>query len=365
MKVRHTLIRGFRNLNGVDLWPNEHLNVLVGANGSGKTNFCEAFHFASTGRNLRGSSRNELIGWDSSYLLLRFELINEDRLTVYLRKGEGKRLELNNKAVKQSQVRSQLPVLSFTPDELVKLKGGPKERRRMLDEHLGFLSSEYGRMLGDYESELKKKNALLKKEKPDEEFLEVLDKRLAKLGAEVMARRGRFLERLNGLLPRLYRELAPEAGRLSLNYRNLPEGEIEVDRLKVHLEKRIEESKERERRLETTVVGPHRDKIEYFLGERPLRKYGSQGEQRSATIATYLAFLKLYEKDRQDWPLLLLDDILSELDEERSRYLLENLPEEPQIFLTTTELSRKLSELLGVDSRSILRVREGNIYVDD
>ncbi|MFP4646038.1 MAG: DNA replication/repair protein RecF [Candidatus Bipolaricaulota bacterium] len=363
MKIRHFLLKNFRNLDEVDLSPHEELNLIVGPNGSGKTNFCEAIYFLSTAKTLKGTRQSEVIGWGASHTLIHVTVTGEDQLKAYLERGESKQAQINSKSAKQSELRRKLPVLTFTPEDLLVVKGGPRERREMLDSHLFLLSHDYERAYGKYRAELKKKNALLKKDDPNEEFLDVLNQRLAKLGATIMRLRAAFLDRMNGLLSEKYDQLlSGDKPELTMIYEEVPRLRAKKAEIEENLAQAFKAQKDKEKELETSVVGPHRDKIRYQLGGNDLRKFGSQGEQRSAVIATKLSLLKLYHDVLGEWPVLLLDDILSELDKGRENSLLHHIPQGPQVFLTSTEEE----DLLDISANyKLYKISRGRVKLDE
>jgi DNA replication and repair protein RecF len=359
MKIERLKITNYRNLKELELEPNSRLNLIFGPNGSGKTNLCEAIHFVSTGNNIKGSRQRELINWNSDYALVRLGLANDDQVVVYLKEGEGKEIKINSKAGKQSQLNALVKTHTFVPEDLYISKGPPRRRRSLLNRHLSQLSEGYGQLLSEYNAELKKKNTLLKKDEINEEFLEVLSTRLVDLGARIIVERINYLGELNELLPDIYGRFVTTGQELSLNYSEEEISGTSEEEVREFLSEKLERNRGKELDRETSVVGPHRDKFEYFLDGRRLRTFGSQGELRTAVIATYLAYLGLYEEKFDDFPILVLDDILSELDRGRGEAFLENLPEEPQVFMTTATRSPSFRKLSG--EFTVLKVAEGGV----
>lgn len=364
MLIRELTLQGFRNIKRAQVKPNSNLNVLLGPNGAGKTNFCEGIYFMSTGETLKGSRQNELIGWNSDDLLVRAHLDNEDTVAVYLQPGESKTIKIDSKNATQSDLRKKIPVLTFVPDDLYFVKGGPARRRKLIDDHLSLLDPNFTRIANDYERELKKKNALLKKEDPNEEFLNVLNRRLAETGAELTYHRVRFIKALNEKLPDNYGRLTGgQREPLQFHYQDIPGLDAEEDELQAYLAEEIEQSLDKEREIQTSVVGPHRHKISYRMKGRSMRKYGSQGEQRSCITATKLALLELYYQRFEEWPVLILDDILSELDHDRGASLLNRLPSGPQMFITATEKEELFDNLPR--SYTIYLIRDGRLQEEN
>lgn len=359
MKIDRLKITNYRNLGNVEIVPNPGLNIIFGPNGSGKTNFCEAIHYVSTGDNIKGSRQSELINWDSDYALVRMGLISDDEVVVYLKEGKGKEVKINSKSGKQSEVKSLVPTHTFVPEDLYISKGPPRRRRSLLNRHLSQLNEDYGHLLSDYNAELKKKNTLLKQDEINEDFLEVLSERLIELGAQITVERINYLGELNQCLPDIYGQFVRTEQELNLSYSD--DGLINCSKKEIveMLSDKLERNRAKELNRETSVVGPHRDKFEFLLDGKNLRTFGSQGELRTAVIATYLAYLELYEEKFNELPILVLDDILSELDRSRGEAFLENLPEEPQVFMTTATRSPSFRKLSG--EFTVLKIEKGRL----
>ncbi|MFB6291221.1 MAG: DNA replication/repair protein RecF [Candidatus Bipolaricaulia bacterium] len=359
MRINRLKISNYRNIEELEVEPNSRLNLIFGPNGSGKTNFCEAIHFVSTGDNIKGSRQKELINWHADYALVRMGLDDGDQVVVYLKEGEGKKIKINSKSGKQSELSSKVPTHTFVPDDLYISKGSPRRRRSLLNSQLSQLKDGYGQALSEYNAELKKKNTLLKKEDINEEFLTVLSERLVELGARITVERADYLLDLNRRLPEIYGRFVGTEQELNLSYTDdslVGKSEGEVAEM---LSDRLDQNRKKELDRETSVVGPHRDKFEYYLDGKRLRTFGSQGELRTAVIATYLAFLDVYESRFDEFPILVLDDILSELDRGRGEAFLENLPEEPQVFMTTATRSPSFRKLSG--EFKVLKIEQGEI----
>lgn len=359
MKISKLKVSRFRNLTGSEIKPNERLNILFGPNGSGKTNLCESIHFVSTGDNLKGNRQQELIHWNSDDALIKVNLSTNDQIIVYLKRGEQKQVRYNSNPKTQSKLRNFFATYTFIPEDLYLSKGAPQRRRTMINDQLTLLDEDYTQTLTKYNDELKKKNNLLKKDEINAEFLMVLNDRLSELGAEIIVSRIRYLKRLNNILPQTYREFSSTNHKLTLNYSDQRYSNKTREEIEAILGEELEEKYEKEREVETTIVGPHRDKFVFKLQGRSLRKYGSQGEQRTAVIATYFSNIRLYKENEGDWPILIFDDILSELDTNRGDALLNNLPTGPQIFMTTATRNPAFKKLSG--EFSVFQLSEGKI----
>jgi DNA replication and repair protein RecF len=346
MRLRRILLKNFRNLREVELLPDEGYNLLLGANAAGKTNLCEAIYYAARGELLKGERQRELIRWGERWTLIELA-IDQDLLRITLDGDERtKRVEINGKPERPGRLSEYLRVVAFTADDLQIIKGRPSGRRRILNSMLAELDLEYKFQWRRYEQVLRGKNLLLRQGQPDRELLAVYQQKLIKLGALLIARRLAYLRQMNEELRALHKRLEVGRGPLQLEYISsvpqLPEDEGELEGwLAAAVEARAEE----ERQRGFSIVGPHRDDLRFVSGGIDLGQFGSQGEQRLAIIQLKLGQLELHCQRFDQYPILILDDLLSELDSQRGQLLLEALPSGIQAFLTATELRPPLQEL--------------------
>jgi len=346
MRLRRISLKNFRNLREVELFPDEGYNLLLGANAAGKTNLCEALYYAARGELLKGERQRELIRWGERWTLIELA-VGEDNLRITLDGEERtKRVEINGKPERPRQLAEYLRVVAFTADDLAAVKGRPSGRRRLLNSLLAELDLEYKFHWRRYERVLRGKNLLLRQERPDKELLGVYQQELVKLGAWLVARRLDYLRQLNEELRALHGRLEIGRGPLQLEYiSSIPHLPGDEGELKGLLAAVVEARAEEERQRGFSVVGPHRDDLQFVSDRVDLGQFGSQGEQRLAMIQLKLAQLELHRKRFGQYPILILDDLLSELDPRRGGLLLSALPLGIQAFLTATELRPPLQEL--------------------
>ncbi len=350
MRLQRIKLVNFRNIRRLDWSPGAGLNVIVGANAAGKTNLCEALYYPAHGLLLKGERQRELICWDEQQAWLELEL-GSDLLRIELDARRQRRLlSLNGERGRQSEVCQVWQALLFSPDELQILKGSPGGRRRFFDQAIADLDPEYRRLGYEYDQFLRRKNALLKKPHFNRELLEVLNAGLVKRGARLLQGRLDYLRALGDELFRQYRQLVPGSAKLELRYRSglhLGAGPAEAPELRARLEEAIRELQAQEIERGMALVGPHRDDFSFRLEGAEMRRFSSQGEQKTALIALVLAQLELVQQRWGEYPVLILDDVLSELDSRRAEALLDNLPSGLQIFLTATELNERLRAQAG------------------
>ena len=355
MKVSKLSLRQFRNLSPLTLVPHPHFNLIVGPNASGKTNLCEALYFASRGQLLKGERQRELIRWECTWSSLSLEVAGEHIKIQLNGVEEGKTILLSGESASQRRVFDAFKVLIFTPDDLQVLKGNPSLRRRLLDRSISDLDKHYRAQALAYEHVVRRKNALLRHEASDEELLQVYNQKLLEHGAHLVEARLRFLEEMNAVLEHVHPRLNQAGSRLQLRYES--EVEHSLTGASEGLQAALQRIQAREKRAGMSLIGPHRDDVAFYIEDVDLRRFGSQGQQKTALIAFKLAQLELYRRRFDEYPVLVLDDVLSELDPQRTQLLLDHLPQELQLFLTETHLS---PPLLGRADK-VFHVEQGRV----
>lgn len=357
MKLDRIALRQVRNLACAELAPHGGLNLLVGPNAAGKSNFCEALYYAAQGWLLKGERQRDLIAWDQSEALLEF-LCNGTQARIHLNgSAKTKTIELNREKKTQSALSATFRALLFTPDELQIIKGSPEQRRRFLDRSISDLSCDYRHVLREYEQVLRRKSAVLRSGRPDLELLDVFDEELCVRGAYLIKNRCAYAQKINETLSQHYQQIAGQtAQQLVLHYETaLTEDPQQA--LAQLLTMRSEEL-----RRGQALVGPQRDDLRFALNEHDLKRYGSQGEQKSALCAVLLAQLELQRERFGDYPVLILDDVLSELDRGRTQRLLQLLHRDLQIFLTHTVVAaEEIPDELRQAARRVFAISDGQI----
>jgi DNA replication and repair protein RecF len=342
-------IENFRNIDKAVLNFGNSLNLLIGANASGKTNLLEAVYFILTGRSLRGAKETLLIKNGCEYSRLKCKVTGSDGESVIEIGFDGKctkKLKVNGAALKRLyKLISISAVVSVTPIDIEISSGPPDCRRRFTDSLLSHCFPAYLSALNSYGKALKQKNALLKEtSSPDKRQLNVWNSQLADYGGYILGKRLQFVSYLSERGPVLYNELyAGES--IDFSYKSSfsikSEGQLKID-----LKEALEKAGEREVRISQSVVGPHRDDVDVNIDGKSLRDYGSRGQQRCAMLVMKFASLEYMENMRGEKPLLLLDEAVSELDEGRSANLL--------------ELSRSVGQVIMASSHGIENHKHSN-----
>ncbi len=336
MQINSLSTVGFRNLRSVRLKFSEGVNILSGKNGSGKTNILEAIHTLCLGRSQRGAGDQVMVCRDADLYRLEGELVTDrEQLTVTAayQRGGRKKLTIDGLTSRLAELYERFSVVSAGPEDNAVVAGSPSVRRTFLDIHLSQLSATYLSHLGDYQRALAQKNAALKAERDGEPFEEIM----ISSGSRIISERAGFVHDLSVRGGAFYQKLSSRE-QLSIEYRpSVPvEGDgSDIESIARNMQKKLEEQHHRERILQTSLVGPHRDEVYLGLDDLPARSHGSQGQWRSIAIALKLAVFHLLKQRRGTPPLLLLDEVFAELDESRSDALIDAFGELGQLFLTT------------------------------
>ena len=355
MIFRRIEIRGFRNLDAVELTPSPRSTVIVGPNGQGKTNFLEAVFFLATLKPLRASRLVELIRWGESVATVRAEVETrgaERKISVQVEEGTRRAL-LDGKPVRDLlEYFGGISVIAFTPDDLDAVKGSPEGRRRLIDRATFNRFPAYLVESRDYQRALRSRNRLLRAGASPGE-LDAFAEPLARLGARLISRRLSILGEFTPRVARAYRVISREESEVQVEYRAshltmpVPAEEELVAMLREEIARRTARDVERG----FTSVGPHVDDLWLSLNGHSARAFASQGQQRALVIALKIAEIENLQAACGVSPLLLLDDVSSELDPERNGQLMRYLAAAPtQVFLSTTD-PRLVARAVGEDAK--------------
>ena len=336
MSVIKVTVSDFRNLSLQTLSLNSGLNVFVGQNAQGKTNFLEAVFLLGCGKSFRTAEYRDLISWEKQTAQISADLSStdgRDSVKVFLHR-DRKEIFINDK--KASWLKKPLLTVLFAPEEILMLKGSPAGRRQYVDDLISKLSPVYAKALKNYHRVLVQRNRLLKEQEDSRKLeaeLPIWDAPLIELGGGLILERKRWIEKLNSLLARQYDSVAAEGSMAQLIYQPQVENDAGV------FQERLLERRALEKVLHRTLTGPHRDDFQACLGARGVKPFGSQGEARTFTLALKLAEIDLIQEVHQKTPVLLLDDVISELDPSRNEHLFKTLETfAGQMLVTTTDL---------------------------
>ena len=356
MQVNRLWLSDFRNYTSAELAPSPGLTAVIGANGEGKTNLLEAIGYLATLSSFRGAPGDALVRSGCDAAVVRAEVENEGRVALVeaeLRLTGRDRVLVNRQPLRRARdLLGTLRITVFSPDDLALVKGGPSERRRLVDDALVACAPKHDVTRSDLERILRQRGTLLKQAggrltAEIESTLDVWDAKLAEVGERLGEARAALIERLAPVVSSAYDNVAGEPAEVRLRY-DAPwrEGGLAVA---------LEAARRDDIRRGVSTVGPHRDEVVLEIAGLPARTHASQGEQRSLALALRLATHAVVTEVTGTTPVLLLDDVFSELDPKRSASLLAHLPS-GQSFLTT---AGSLPE--GIAPDLVVRVRDGTI----
>ena len=363
MWLQHLSLKTFRNYKETKIDFNPKLNVFLGRNAQGKTNMLEAIYFLALTRSHRTRTDKNLIHFDEEQLHLTGRVQKKNGsipLEIELT-SKGRVTKVNHlKQARLSDYVGYMNVILFAPEDLQLIKGSPSIRRKFIDMELGQIKPIYLSDLTNYNHILKQRNTYLKStQKIDETFLSVLDDQLVEYGCRVMKHRSDFIKKLEKYSRNKHFELSNQTEELSIHYQ--PSVNLIVNKnLNDSFKEALEKSKSRDLFKKNTGVGPHRDDISFYINGMDA-SFGSQGQHRSLVLSIKLAEIDLMESVTNEFPILLLDDVMSELDNTRQLKLLETISQSIQTFITTTSLDH-LQNL--PENLSIFIVEDGEITVN-
>ena len=373
MFLKHLHLSHFRNYREQQIAFAAPKTILVGENAQGKSNLLEAVELLATLKSHRTSRDRDLIQEDAAQGQIKATVdrdLGPATMALVLRHGARRTAILNGEKLKrQLDFLGALNAVQFSSLDLDLVRGGPGERRVWLDTLLAQLEPIYAYILGQYMQALKQRNALIRKlygdddvpaPLPDATQLALWDAQLAALGTRVIRRRSRAIARLAPIAQRWHQAISGQREDLKVRYApNVPLESDDPEQIQGAFLEKIQQRAVAEQHQRTTLVGPHRDDIDFSINATPARQYGSQGQQRTLVLALKLAELELIDEVVDDPPLLLLDDVLAELDLNRQNQLLETIQDRFQTLITTTHLGAFDAQWLN--SSQILTVKEGQI----
>ena len=358
MIIQSLELENFRNYGTLSVHFDSRTNILYGDNAQGKTNILEAVYLSATTKSHKGSKDKDLINFASEEAHIRTYVVKdglENRVDMHLRKNKSKGIAINGQKIKKAaDLLGLLNVVFFSPEDLSIIKNGPSERRRFVDMELCQLDSVYLHNLNHYNKIVNQRNRLLKDLYANPGLKDTLflwDSQLAAFGQKIIERRNTFISQLNEIIYGLHLKLTGGKEELQIVY--------EPDVLALDFEEKLQKCQERDIRLKQTSIGPHRDDFSFAVGTVDIRKFGSQGQQRTAALSLKLAEIELVKKMTKDVPLLLLDDVLSELDSNRQNYLLNSIGE-LQTIITCTGLEEFVNNRFEINR--VFKVSDGVIH---
>ena len=340
MLINNITLSNFRNYSKAEANFSENLNLIIGKNGQGKTNLIEAIYMLSLGRSFRTNKDKEMMMFDAlnTYISSEVTVMGRNyKIEIKLGKDIKKAVKINSIPIdKLTDLLGIINIVIFSPEDLKLVREGPKERRGFMDREISQLRPNYYSLIHKYQKILVQRNNLLKNIKIDENLLDVYDEQLAIVSQKIMAYRKEFIDNITPIASANHYRIS--SGKEKLNIKYLPNitASSEIDFDSSYIFNKFKTSRAEDMRRRTTTSGPHKDDIGIYLGDMDLRSFGSQGQKRSAAISLKLSEIQLIFEEKNEYPVVLLDDIFSELDISRQKMLIDSLSE-IQTFVTTTE----------------------------
>lgn len=361
MIIKSMSLQNYRNYKTLCLDFDPNTNIFYGDNAQGKTNILEAVYVSGTTKSHRSSKDRELICFseEEAHICTLMERKGiEHKIDMHLRKNRSKGIAIDGIPIKKaSELFGIIHFVFFSPEDLSMVKNGPSERRRFLDMELCQLDKIYLHHLSSYNKIVLQRNRLLKEimfRSDYKEVLDVFDMQLVQYGMQIIRRRRHFTEELNQIMGQIHEQLTGDQEQMILEY----EANTDEDSFASALKK----NREKDLKQKTTTTGPHRDDLSFVVNGIDIRKFGSQGQQRTAALSLKLSEIELVKRVTEDTPVLLLDDVLSELDSNRQNCLLNSI-QNVQTMLTCTGLDELINNRFSINK--VYRVVDGTVTVEN
>jgi len=362
MRIKRIELNNFRNYTKADIDFHEKVNLILGENAQGKTNLLESIYLSSVGKSFRTARDKNLIKFSEDFCRIKTEYVRgEDEGTVEIAiSKEGKKAaKLDGVMIERSsQLLDNIYTVVFSPEDLKVVKDDPEKRRSFMDRELCQLHTSYNNDLYVFKRVLAQRNALLKENMPDKKELAVWDENLAECGAGIITARENFIEEINILSRRIHEGITAGRENIEIIYdANIPAASGKSEQ-KEQIVRLLSENAENDIYNGNTGRGPHKDDLKILIDGKNVRQFGSQGQQRTAALSLKLAEIGLIRREKNEDPILLLDDVLSELDENRQKYLIDSLGKS-QLFLTAASLPEGITAELP--QGKIMKIKNGSV----
>ena len=370
MYLKKLKLHDFRNYKNLTVTLTKGINIIYGENAQGKTNLLESIYVLGLTKSHRNFIDNNLIKNSSEYLTIEGILNNnkiDNKLNIYI-DNKSKILKYNNNFIKKvSDYISIMNIIIFYPDDLELIKGSPIVRRKYLNLELSQLYNNYFILINEYNRILKLRNEYLKKinkhDKVDKNYIEILTDYLIDKSIMIYKIRDKFINKINEYCGDIFKNIMNLDG-FNIKYKPSIEFNLKDENQKEYLKKEYNKKLDYDIKLCSTSIGPHKDDIEFYLNDKNLKFYGSQGQQRVAVLALKLSEIEIFKKYKDSTPILLLDDIFSELDDIKKNNLLKYISKDIQTIITTTDLNNlnsnliKKSKIFNIKNAEIKKIKE-------
>lgn len=361
MLINSLELKNFRNYESLEMKFSEGTNILYGDNAQGKTNILEAIYLSGTTKSHRSSIDREMIKFHNDESHIRINVLKNEisyKIDMHLKKNRPKGIAINGLPIKKAgELFGIINLVFFSPEDLNIIKDGPAERRRFLNMELCQLNKIYMQNLANYKKILKQRNMLLKELsfRPElKDTLDIWDSQLVNYGSQIIVERSKFINKLNVIIKDIHNNLSGNKEDLEVVY----EPDVTAD----NFEEKLKKNRDGDIYKKTTGAGPHRDDIIFKISDVDIRKYGSQGQQRTSALSLKLAEIELVKNVIHETPVLLLDDVLSELDSNRQNYLLNSI-HDIQTIISCTGLDEFVKNRFHINK--IFQIVEGTVLSEN
>lgn len=342
MRIERLYLYHFRNYEKIELLFDQMTNIFIGHNAQGKTNLLESMYLLSLAKSFKTNTSREMIRFEDEFAkVMAYVNVNEKRKKIeFILSKEGKKAKVDQvEMTKISDFIGILNVVVFTPEDLYLIKGSPKERRHFLDIEMSKIYPIYLFHLNQYYKLLKERNQYLKilnqRKKWKDEYLDILDEQMASLQKEIILKRVQFIDQLNQYIEKTYQSISLSQEKIEIKYKTFTQ---QKQLLYEDILRQLRENHEKDIHYQKTHLGIHRDDLIFLLNGKMADAFASQGQQRSIILSIKIALLDLIKENIGEYPVLLLDDVLSELDDIRKNQLLNLIDSKIQTFITTTSI---------------------------
>lgn len=368
MKIKKIKLINFRNLENVELSFINNVNIIIGGNGAGKTNILEAIYLNSLTKSFRANNDNELIKFNKDFLTIKTTIKENsyNEKVLYNIDKISKKIYLNaNKITKLSEYIGKYPVVISTPEDVLMIKTSPSNRRDVLNISICQFNKEYFKTLNEYNKLLKLRNDYLKRilinSNSDIKYFDILTNKLIEKATYIYIERNNYINLINKYLANIFEHICLNKS-LNIKYSpNVDIDEYEKDIISKILHKKLKKDFNKEISLGMTITGPHRDDFNFFLDNKDMKYYSSEGQKKMAVISYKLAEMNLFQEQDDKKPIILLDDLFSELDIKNKNRLVRYIPKDLQVIITSNDL-KGINKSIR-DKAKIFKIKDSEVRV--
>lgn len=362
MKISYLSVKNFRNHLQFDIFFNDKTNILIGNNAVGKTNLIEAIYYLSLSKSFRTKIHSQLINFNHEFSSIEghITVANRNRKMNVVISDDLKKYKIDGVSIqKVSEFIGICNVVLFIPDDLNFIKGSPKYRRKFLDNELSKISPIYVYLLNKYHNILKEKNTYLKSNTNlDLIYLDILDEQLSKLEVDIISKRLQFIHEINNKVKNIHDKFSDNNEVIHLSYSSfINSNEVNYDAILL----KHKNNRSKDIKYKHSLIGIHKDDIEIYINQKNANDFCSQGQQRTIVLSIKIALIEVIKDNIGEYPILLLDDVLSELDDQRKTMLLDLINNRIQTFITTTSIDGIKHQLLDESNKIYINKNESEV----